>query len=127
MVTLTGDPNVGVSLGGVVGQQLGFGVAAVVALLILRRVWVPFFQTMLRYAFASRLPVVIVMLVTMIGGWGDRANARQRIAVYPQVPLPDPLGRLCHGEARIHIPQGQQVLTFGGATLSSSLCGKDRK
>ena len=70
VVKLTGDPNVSVSLGGVVGQQLGFGVASIVSLLILRRVWVPFFQTMLRYAFASRVPVLIVMFVTMIGGWG---------------------------------------------------------
>ena len=70
VVKLTGDPNVSVSLRGVVGQQLGFGVASIVSLLILRRVWVPFFQTILRYAFASRVPVLIVMFVTMIGGWG---------------------------------------------------------
>jgi len=55
VVTLTGDPSVSVSLGGVVVQQLEIGVAAVVALLILCRVWVPFFQTMLRYAFAVAL------------------------------------------------------------------------
>ena len=86
VVKLTGDPNVGVSLGGVVGQQLGFGVAAVVALLILRRVWVPFFQTMLRYAFASRLPVVIVMLVAMIGGWGTHYEFGP--PGYPEMALP---------------------------------------
>ena len=86
VVKLTGDPNVGVSLRGVVGQQLGFGVAAVVALLILRRVWVPFFQTMLRYAFASRLPVVIVMLVTMIGGWGTHYELGP--PGYPEMALP---------------------------------------
>ena len=68
------------------GQQLGFGVAAVVALLILRRVWVPFFQTMLRYAFASRLPVVIVMLVTMIGGWGTHYEFGP--PGYPEMALP---------------------------------------
>ncbi len=65
-----GDPNVSVSLGGVVAQQVGFAIASIVALVILRGVWVPFFQTMLRYAFASRVPVLIVMFVTMIGGWG---------------------------------------------------------
>ncbi len=70
VVALTGDPGVSVSIGGAVGQQLGFTVASLVALLILRSVWVPFFQTMLRYAFASRVPVLIVMFVTMIGGWG---------------------------------------------------------
>ncbi len=70
VVALTGDPNVSVSLGGAVGQQLGIAIGAIVALLILRRVWAPFFQTMIRYAFASRVPVLIVMFVTMIGGWG---------------------------------------------------------
>ena len=70
VVFLTGDPNVSVSLAGAVGQQAGIAIASIVALFILRRVWLPFFQTMLRYAFASRVPVLIVMFVTMIGGWG---------------------------------------------------------
>ena len=85
VVKLTGDPNVSVSLRGVVGQQLGFGVASIVSLLILRRVWVPFFQTILRYAFASRVPVLIVMFVTMIGGWGTHYEL-------PPPPPPPPPG-----------------------------------
>ena len=67
---VTGDPNVGISLSGVVLQQVGLGVAALVAVLILRRVWPPFFQTLLGYAFVSRLPVVIVMFLAMAGDWG---------------------------------------------------------
>ena len=70
VVHFTGDPNVGVSLSGVVVWQAGFAVVTIVSLLVLRRVWVPFFQTMLCYAFASRIPVIVVMLVAMIGDWG---------------------------------------------------------
>ena len=66
---LTGDPNVSVSLAGAIFQQLGFGIAALVAVLILRKVWPAFFRTMLGYAFASRLPVLIVMFIAMIGDW----------------------------------------------------------
>ena len=67
---LTGDPNVSVSLAGAIFQQLGFGLAALVAVLIQRKVWPAFFQTMLGYAFASRLPVLMVMFIAMIGEWG---------------------------------------------------------
>lgn len=69
VIFVTGDPSVKVSLGGAVVQQLGFVVASLVAVLILRKVWPAFFRTMLSYAFASRIPVVIVMFVTMIGNW----------------------------------------------------------
>ena len=67
---LTGDPNVSVSFGGAIGQQLGIAVASLVAVLILRKAWPAFFQTMLSYAFASRIPVLIVMLIAMLGDWG---------------------------------------------------------
>ena len=70
VMALTGDPNVSVSLTGAVLQQLGFGVAALVAVLITRKAWPAFFQTMLAYAFASRLPVLIVMFLAMMGEWG---------------------------------------------------------
>ena len=67
---LTGDPNVSVSLGGAIGFQLGIAIASLVVVLILRKGWPAFFQTMLSYAFASRIPVLIVMLVAMLGNWG---------------------------------------------------------
>jgi len=68
--SLTGDPNVSVSFGGAIGQQLGAAIAALVVVLILRKGWPAFFQTMLSYAFASRIPVLIVMLMAMLGDWG---------------------------------------------------------
>jgi hypothetical protein len=71
-VALTGDPNVpgDVSLAGVFGQQLGFTVATATALLLVWKTWPAFFEVMLAYAVASRLPVVVVMLVAMSAGWG---------------------------------------------------------
>ena len=68
--SLFGDPNVSVSFGGAIGQQLGIAIASLVVVLILRKGWPAFFQTMLSYAFASRIPVLIVMLITMLGDWG---------------------------------------------------------
>ena len=67
---LTGSPNVSVSFGGAIVQQLGMAVASLVGVLILSKAWPAFFQTMLSYAFASRIPVLIVMLVAMLGNWG---------------------------------------------------------
>ena len=69
-VALTGDPNVGVSPSGAAFQQVGIAVAALVAILIQRKVWPAFFRTMLGYAFASRLPVLIVMFIAMLADWG---------------------------------------------------------
>ncbi len=67
---LTGDPNVSVSFGGAIGFQLGITIASLVVVLILRKGWPAFFQTMLSYAFASRIPVLVVMLIAMLGDWG---------------------------------------------------------
>jgi len=67
---LFGDPNVSVSFGGAIGQQLGIAIASLVVVLILRKGWPVFFQTLLSYAFASRIPVLIVMLIAMLGDWG---------------------------------------------------------
>ena len=54
-----------VSLGEVVGQQAEIAVASIVALII-RRIRGPFPHTILRHAFVSRLPVSILMFVSMI-------------------------------------------------------------
>jgi hypothetical protein len=67
---LEGDPTVSLSLGEAIGRQLGFAVASIVAVLILRKGWPAFFKTMIYYAFASRIPVLIVMLIAMLGDWG---------------------------------------------------------
>jgi hypothetical protein len=67
---LLGDPNVSVSFGGAIGQQLWIAIASLVVVLLLRKGWPAFFRTMLSYAFASRIPVLVVMLIAMIGDWG---------------------------------------------------------
>ncbi len=67
---LDGDPTVSLSFGEAIGRQLGFAVASIVAVLILRKGWPAFFKTMIWYAFASRIPVLIVMLIAMLGDWG---------------------------------------------------------
>ena len=70
VLTLTGNPNVNVSFAGAILQQLVWAVASLVAVLILRKVWPAFFRIMLCYAFASRIPVLIVMFIAMLGNWG---------------------------------------------------------
>jgi hypothetical protein len=67
---LLGDPNVSVGFGGAIGQQLWIAIASLVVVLLLRKGWPAFFRTMLSYAFASRIPVLVVMLIAMIGDWG---------------------------------------------------------
>jgi hypothetical protein len=71
-VTLTGDPAVpgDVSLAEAFAQQGGFAVATAVVLLVVWGAWPPFFRVMLAYAFASRLPVILVMGIAMNAGWG---------------------------------------------------------
>ncbi len=70
VLTLTGNPNVNLSFAGAIRQQLVWAVASLVAVLILRKVWPAFFRIMLGYAFASRIPVLIVMFIAMLGNWG---------------------------------------------------------
>ena len=100
VLTLAGDPNVNLSFAGAIRQQLVWAVASLVAVLILRKVWPAFFRIMLGYAFASRIPVLIVMFIAMLGNWGthyELGNARFpemgfltkfiMIAVLPQMTL----------------------------------------
>jgi len=51
--------------------QIGAGaLAAVAALLVVRKTWPALFKTLLAYGFAVRIPVAIVMLFAIYGGWG---------------------------------------------------------
>jgi len=86
-VALTGDPNVpgDVSLAGVFGQQIGFTIATAVALLLVWRSWPAFFRTIFAYALASRIPVVIVMLIAMSAAWGTHYELGP--PGYPQMGL----------------------------------------
>ena len=48
------------------GRTLGY----LLAVVILYRAWPTFFKVMLGYAFAARIPVLIVMFTAMLGNWG---------------------------------------------------------
>lgn len=71
----TGDPAAGISLGAAIVQQLGVAVASLVAILILRKAWPAFFRTILGYAFASRVPVVVVTGIALAGNLATHYNA----------------------------------------------------
>ncbi len=58
-----------------VAQLLATTVAAVVALVVASRTWPGLFKTLLAYAYAARIPVVIVMLLAIYGSWGTHYDA----------------------------------------------------
>jgi hypothetical protein len=60
--TLTGGSPLASLAGGAVGSLL--------ALFVLSKGWSEMFKTLLAYAFAARIPVVLVMLVAILGNWG---------------------------------------------------------
>ena len=54
-----------------ISRPLGSAIGYLLAILILHRgAWPTFFKTILGYAFASRIPVLIVMFTAMLGNWG---------------------------------------------------------
>jgi hypothetical protein len=48
----------------------GGAVGSLLALFVLSKGWSEMFKTLLAYAFAARIPVVLVMLVAILGDWG---------------------------------------------------------
>ena len=58
------------SVGAAFAQQFVIALASLAGVMVVRTGWPAFFKTILSYAFASRIPVVIVMLVAMSAGWG---------------------------------------------------------
>ena len=58
------------SVGAAFAQQFVIALASLAGVMVVRTGWPAFFKTILSYAFASRIPVVIVMLVAMMAGWG---------------------------------------------------------
>ncbi|MEK6324687.1 MAG: hypothetical protein AABN33_23850 [Acidobacteriota bacterium] len=50
--------------------QLVIGIAAVVAVVIQRKAWPALFKTLLAYAYAARIPVVVIMFFAIRGNWG---------------------------------------------------------
>ena len=70
--TLIGSPEPGakISIAAAGAQQVAVALAALAGILIVRTAWPAFFRTILAYAFASRIPVAVVMLIAMSAGWG---------------------------------------------------------
>ena len=56
--------------GSLLAQLVGGAVGSLLALFVLSKGWSEMFQTILAYALAARIPVVIVMLVAILGNWG---------------------------------------------------------
>lgn len=56
-------------------QLVAMTLAAYVALFIASKAWPSLFKTLLSYAFAARIPVVIVMLLAILGSWGTHYDA----------------------------------------------------
>jgi hypothetical protein len=46
------------------------GAGSIVAMLVALRAWPALGRTLLAYAFAARIPVVVVMLLAILGNWG---------------------------------------------------------
>ena len=56
--------------------QLGGGaVGSVLALFVLSKGWPELFKTLVAYAFAARIPVVLLMLFAILGSWGTHYDA----------------------------------------------------
>jgi hypothetical protein len=55
---------------------------SIIALVLAARPWPALFKTLLAYGYASRIPVVIVMLFAIYGNWGTSYDV-------PPVPPPD--------------------------------------
>jgi hypothetical protein len=89
-----------VPLAGVIGAVLGlpqqslrtlaiFIVASIVGALVALRGWPALGRTLLAYALAARIPVVIVMLFAILGNWGTHYD----VAPNPEFPAMAPLSK----------------------------------
>lgn len=56
-------------------QLITATIAAYVALFVVSKRWPSLFKTLLAYAVAARIPVVIIMLLAMLGSWGTHYDA----------------------------------------------------
>ncbi len=54
---------------------VGGAVGSLLALFILSKGWAELFKTLVAYAFAARIPVLIVMLIAMFAEWGTHYEA----------------------------------------------------
>ncbi len=58
-----------------VGALAVFVIGSIAGLLVGLRAWPDLGRTLLAYAFAARVPVVVVMLMAMLGNWGTHYDA----------------------------------------------------
>lgn len=72
---------------GPVGQLAVFAVTSWVALMVARPGWPALWRVLLAYGFAARVPVLIVMFLSIFGGW-DTHYAKPR----PDFPAMGPWG-----------------------------------
>lgn len=54
---------------------LAVAVASIIGIMVASRGWSFLYRPLLVYAFAARIPVVIIMLIAMIGDWGTHYDA----------------------------------------------------
>jgi D-amino peptidase len=54
---------------GPVGQLAVFTLSSWISILVARRAWPELWRVLLAYGFAARLPVVLIMLFSIFGGW----------------------------------------------------------
>jgi len=97
----------------VVLAVLGF-VLTLVAAFIARNGWRSLGSTLIAYAFAARIPVLIVMYLAMSGGWGTHYDAVE--ARFASAPL----GTKFFYEA--FLPQ--MMVWIGYTAVVGSLCGE---
>lgn len=57
--------------GGIVFMVIG----SAIGLFVASRAWPSLFKTLLTYAFAARIPVMVIMLLAMVGNWGTHYDA----------------------------------------------------
>lgn len=91
---------------------LGAAIAAVIVMLQLRG-WRELGQLLLLYSLAARLPVVIIMLITIMGSWGTHYDAFP-----PDFPLTEPLVKWLWGGLVV-----QLTVWVGNSVLFGALFG----
>jgi len=62
------------------GQLIAFCAAFAIAAAIQYPAWPSLFKTLLAYAYAARIPVVVLMFFAMKGNWGTHYDAVTRDA-----------------------------------------------
>jgi hypothetical protein len=73
--------------GSPLAQLVGGAVGSLLALFVLSKGWSEMFKTIVAYAFAARIPVVLVMLVAILADWGTHYDVLPPGAPTGMAPL----------------------------------------